>query len=64
MPFPIDLVALNLDLPPRPKPVSKPRRPGCGITLDQLVVELGDGFPADTVTSRRKLAFVAMGSMR
>ena len=33
-----------------------------GITVDQLVTEIADSFPAETTTPRRKLAFVGIGS--
>ena len=32
-----------------------------GVTLDQLIAEIADSFPAET-TTRRKLAFVGIGS--
>ena len=57
-------MTLTLNLPVEAQARLEAEASRRGITLDLLVAELAAGFPVDTGTPRRKLAFVGMGSSK
>ena len=57
-------MTVTLDLPAEAQARLQAEATRRGITLDQLIAELADSFPAEGETPRRKLAFVAMGSSK
>ncbi len=61
-PSTIDHVAVTLALPAEAQARIQAEATRRGITLDQLVAEIADSFPAETTTPRRKRAFVGIGS--
>ena len=57
-------MTVTIDLPAEAQARLQAEATRRGITLDQLIAELADSFPAEGETSRRKLAFVGMGSSK
>jgi hypothetical protein len=55
-------VTVTLDLPAEAQARLQAEATRRGITLDQLIAELADQFPAETTTPRRQRAFVGIGS--
>jgi hypothetical protein len=61
-PSTIDHVTVTFDLPAEALARLQAEATRRGITLDQLIAEIADSFPAEGETPRRKLAFVGMGA--
>lgn len=57
-------MAVTLDLPAEAQARLQAEASRRGITLDQLIAQLADSFPAEPPTPPRKLAFVGMGSSK
>jgi hypothetical protein len=55
-------MTVTLDLPAEAQARLQAEATRRGITLDQLIAEIADSFPAETTTPRRKRAFVGIGS--
>jgi len=57
-------VTVTIDLPAEAQARLEAEAERRNITLDQLIAEIADTFPAETQTSKRKLAFVGVGASK
>jgi hypothetical protein len=60
--FYTEVVTVTLDLPAEAQARLQAEASRRGITLDQLVAELADSFPAEADTPKHRLGFVGIGS--
>ena len=57
-------MSLSIDLPADVEARLRALAERRGVSLDQLIVEIANSYPADPASPRRKLAFVAAGASK